>query len=810
MSRIGGMIGAAATLSLMWVGSAGNAAAPPALHALVDKYCVTCHDNTDNIPAGRPLYLDEADLDDPAKNADTWELVIRKLRLRAMPPQGKPRPNPEALHNLSDYLVTKLDQSAHQKPDAGDFPLHRLNRLEYANAVRDIFGIDIDVSRLLPPDTADHGFDNVATGLVVTPALLDRYLVAAVRIAESAVGNKDAEAELTVFPLDLDGDQTGYVEGLPLGTRAGTRVRFNFPVDGLYQFRAELPHPADNADLGNEGQEMQHEYEILVDGVRVHSALLGGAASQAASFISMAVNNARVQEDLTTRAFVTAGVHDVTFTFVDRSGISEDLYPPPVRNSQDVESGAGRPRLLLTSISGPLERKGISTTMPSRRRLYVCAPTTADIERQCANQILSRVARLAYRRPVTTDDMSAIMNFYDAGRQHGDFDAGIRSALPRILTSLSFLYRIEQDPAGPGNAGSHSISDLELASRLSFFLWSSIPDESLLALAASGKLHNEQVLKQQVVRMLADSRSAALSTNFPDQWFELRSLEKFSADLLPFQKWNTDLRRDLQTETHLLFGSLLHENRSALDLLTADYTFLNERVANLYGISGIHGEAFRRVSLTDPNRRGILGEGSILAVTSATTRTSPVFRGKWITTNILDTPPLPPPPDVPALAANDSVSAPRTMRERLEEHRKNSVCASCHKNMDPIGFALENFDAIGQWRSKSEAGTPIDASGVLSDGTRIDGPVELRNALIRDPEIFVTTFTERLMTYALGRGLRPNDMPVVRQIVRNSASGGYRMQSIVQGIVASVPFRMRNPSSAQPDAGPLATKTAAR
>jgi Protein of unknown function (DUF1592)/Protein of unknown function (DUF1588)/Protein of unknown function (DUF1585)/Protein of unknown function (DUF1595) len=420
------------------------------------------------------------------------------------------------------------------------------------------------------------------------------------------------------------------------------------------------------------------------------------------------------------------------------------------------------------------------------------------------------VARLAYRRPVTAEEMTPIMRFYDAGRQRGDFDAGIRAALPRILTSLSFLYRIEQDPADSGDGSPHFVSDLELASRLSFFLWSSIPDESLLALAANGRLHNDEVLKQQVARMLADSRSITLSTNFPDQWFELRSLEKFSADLLPFPKWNTDLRRDLQTETRLFFGSLLRENRSALDLLNADYTFINARVANLYGIPDIHGEAFRRVTLTDPNRRGILGQGSILAVTSATTRTSPVFRGKWITTNILDTPPLPPPPDVPALVANDLVSAPRTMRERLEEHRKNSVCASCHRNMDPIGFALENFDAIGQWRGKSETGAPIDASGVLVDGTRIDGPIALRNALTRDPEIFVTTFTERLMTYALGRGLRPIDMPVVREIVRNSAAGGYRMQAIVQGIVASVPFRMRNPSNAQPETGSATTKTAAR
>jgi hypothetical protein len=499
------------------------------------------------------------------------------------------------------------------------------------------------------------------------------------------------------------------------------------------------------------------------------------------------------------RVPVKAGPHEIGFTFVERSARSQDIYEPSVRGSQDLHVGSEPPKLTRVTITGPYNTTGVTDTS-SRQRIFVCNPASGKAaagvsqqadESRCAKQILSTVARRAFRRPVTEADLEPIMAFYLEGRKAGTFDDGIRAALPRILTSPSFLFRSETDPSSAAVGAAHPVTNLELASRLSFFLWSSIPDDELLNLAIQGRLRAPGVLAQQVRRMLADPRAEALTTNFPDQWLALRNLEKVAPDLLGFASWDLNLRQSAQRETELLFGSVVQENRSALDLINADYSFLNERLAEHYGIPNVYGSAFRRVPLTDPNRRGLLGQASILTLTSVATRTSPVFRGKWILTNLLNSPPPPPPPNVPALEENRGNASPKSVRERLEAHRANPVCASCHRNMDPIGFALENFDAVGQWHAKSEAGTPIDASGVLLDGTKIDGPAALRGWLTSHPDVFVGTVTEKLLTYALGRGLEPYDMPVVRGILHDTAATQYRMGSIILDIVESRPFQMR-------------------
>jgi cytochrome c553 len=765
---------------------------------MLDKYCVKCHNTTDNIPAGKPLYLDEANLDDVAQDASLWELVIRKLGVGAMPPLDKPHPPQEELAGFRTWLMNSLDMAARQTPNPGEYIIHRLNRTEYANAIRDLLGVRVDVSGLLPSDSADFGFDNVATGLQTSAALIDRYITAAVRVSEIAVGNPHAEAAETKFPMRVDVNQAGYIPGLPLGTRGGQLVHFNFPADGEYNLSASLYRTTDSSDRGIEGQETPNEFVVEVDGVPVHSATIGGPADHSFSIRNFAAAREAVAKRMKLRTFIKAGPHDVVFTFVDRPSRSQDIYETALRSSEDIHDAAGRPTLTSASIVGPLAVKGLSDTV-FRDRIYVCHPNSAGQEPACARRILSSLATRAYRRPLTDDDMRLIMAFYEQARKDGgDFDAGIRAALPRILTSLAFLFRTEHDPDGLATGAAHPVTDLELASRLSFFLWSSVPDDELLKLAIDGKLRKGGVLQQQVRRMLADERSTSLTTNFPDQWLALRNLERISPDILGFPNWDVTLRNDLQQETHLFFASLLHDDRSALDLLNADYTFVNERVARHYGIPGVYGTAFRRVHLADPNRRGLLGQGSILALTSVATRTSPVFRGKWVLTNLLDVPPLPPPPNVPALAENSASAAPKSVRERLEAHRANAVCASCHRNMDPIGFALESFDATGQWRAKTEDGRLVDSAGVLLDGTPLDGPVTLRAALSRRPDVFVGTVTEKLMIYALGRGLQPYDMPVVRDIVRQTSTNGYRLQDIIMGIVQSLPFQMRT-KTAVPD-----------
>ncbi len=769
--------------------SALAAGAPPQYHDLLDRYCVKCHNGIDNLPAGKPLYLDEVSLDDLGKDAELWELVVRKLGTGAMPPQGKPHPGASELQDFRGWLVNSLDALAFAKNNPGRFQIHRLNRTEYANAIRDLVGLEVDVTGLLPPDGSDFGFDNVASGLQVTPALLERYLTAATRISALAVGDPEAESAEVKFPLRLDYDQSRHVDGLPLGTRGGTVVRYNFPADGEYLLAGALYRPVDSADAGLEGQMVPTEFQILVDGVVVHAAQLGGPRDHVTSRRNLTATREEVAERMKARVLVKAGPHDVGFTFVERAPRSQDVYRLSQRISQDIHV-TGAARLTAASITGPFSIAGISNSR-SRERLYVCQPKSAADEPACAKQILSTLARRAYRRPVTDKDMERIMAFYEQGRRQGDFDSGIRAAIPRVLTSVSFLFRAEQDPPSLAAGTPHPVTDLELASRLSFFLWSTIPDDELLDVAASGKLRSKGMLERQVRRMLADDRARQLTTNFPDQWLALRNLANSAPDLLAFPNWDLSLKDDLQTETRLFFDSIVRGNRSALDLLNADYTFLNERVAKHYGIKGIYGQAFRRVTLDDPNRHGLLGQGSILALTSVATRTSPVFRGKWILTNLLNTPPLPPPENVPSLEESTKDIGPKTVRERLETHRADSVCASCHNIMDPLGFALENFDATGRWIGATETGAPIDASGVLVDGTEVNGPVQLRAAFTSRPDVFVGTVTEKLLIYALGRGLESTDMAVVRKIVRDAAPDNYRFTSLIMGIVASKPFQMR-------------------
>jgi mono/diheme cytochrome c family protein len=766
--------------------------APIAYQAMVTKYCVGCHNTRNPLPAGAPLALDKANLADPGADPTTWERVIRKLGVGAMPPQGSPTPGHEELSKFRATLVASLDAAAAKKNTPGRFVLHRLNRTEYANAVRDLLGVTVDVTDLLPSDGGDFGFDNIATALNTSPLLLERYLSAGLRIAELAVGDAGAEPGTHTYTISTVVTQTQHVDGLPLGTRGGMLVRHHFVADGEYVFSGRLLKTVAEGLVGVEGHETPHLFVVTLDGRQVFSAPIGGKEDHERATENKPVAREEFDRRMTSpKIKVTAGFHEVGFTFVERPTQVQDIWQPSLRSSQEAHNPSGLPRLRNGIIEGPYGTPAVSAT-ESRRRVFVCTPKTAAQEGPCADQILSTVARRAFRRPVTKADLEAPMTLYREERAAGgDFDAGIRSGLARILTSPAFLFRSESDPASLPAGAAHRITDLELASRLSFFLWSSIPDDELLNLAIAGRLRTPRVLEAHVRRMIADERADALMNAFTGQWLQLRNLDKVTPDVLLYPDFDDNVRQALRRETELLFASIVRENRSALDLLNADYTFVNERLARHYGIRGVYGSRFRRVPVTDPNRRGLLGHGSILSMTAVATRTSPVLRGKYIISNLLNTPPLPPPAVVPDLEESAHKDRPSTVREQLERHRANPVCASCHRNIDPVGFALENFDAVGQWRETTREGLAIDAAGVLADGSKVDGPVALRRALLSRPDVFAGTVTEKMLIYALGRGLEPVDMPVVRGIVRNAAEQNYAMQSIVLGIVKSAPFQMR-------------------
>jgi len=759
------------------------------------KYCVTCH-NQRLKTAG--LELDTLDPSLVSGHEETWEKVVRKLQSRTMPPAGLPRPDDATYRGLISGLVTQLDRAA---PNPGRPALHRLNRAEYGNAIRDLLSLDVDAASLLPPDDSAYGFDNISDVLGLSPALQERYLDAAVKIGALAVGDPRISAGSDTYRIRQDLSQDQHLEGLPLGTIGGTEVARNFPLNAEYEFQARLYRT--NLNIMR-GLETQHRVEFMVDGRRIHLAKIGGNDDLAALFDKPTDTGDAVEARLRVRVPVTAGPHVVTVAFVQEPQAAEpDRLQPYLRSSVDNFDWSGRPHLQSLTVAGPFNPTGPGDT-PSRRRIFVCHPASASEELPCARRIVSILARRAYRQPVTDADVRRVLAFYETGRKEGGFEAGIEAALQRILASPKFVFRAERDPAGIAPGSAYRIGDLELASRLSFFLWSSIPDDELLAVASQGKLKNPAVLEAEARRMLADPRADALVANFAGQWLHLRNLPNVLPNSDLFPDFDDNLRQSFRRETELLFESVVHEDRNVLDLLTADYTFVNERLARHYGIPDIYGSRFRRVAVPDEARRGLLGQGSILAVTSHAERTSPVVRGKWILENILGMPVPPPPPDVPPLKENAEGEKPRTMREQMAEHRANPTCANCHKIMDPIGFALENFDAVGAWRTR-EAGQPIDASGVLADGTKVDGVIGLRKALVSRPELFAGTLTEKLLTYALGRGLDYHDMPAVRAILRGAAANDYRFSSLVLGIVRSAPFQMRMAAPRESGEPPLQT-----
>jgi cytochrome c5 len=763
--------------------------------AFLNQYCTSCHNTRNPLPASQPVDLEKASLDDVLADAATWERVLRKLSVRAMPPQGARHPQETEYVGFTTWLANSLDRAwAARGTSPGLYVVHRLNRTEYGNAVRDLLAIDMDVTSLLPSDDADFGFDNIAASLKTSPMLLDRYVTAAQRISTLAVGNPKASPGTTEYSISREFSQNAYIEGLPLGTRGGTVVRHIFPADGEYKLAARLFRGVEEGYVGVEGNDTPHTFVVTIDGEEVFSTTIGGPKDHEEQAKSLTEWQPVVDARMTTTVKVTAGPHDVGFTWRERPVQWQDVWQPSLRESQEIHMVGGMPKLRTAMIEGPYNVTGVSAS-PSRDRIFVCRPATVAEEASCATRILTNLTRRAYRRPVTADDVQAALDFYRQARQSGEtFDAGIRAGLARVLSSPSFIYRMERDAPGVRPGAAHPVSDVELASRLSFFLWSSIPDERLLDLATAGRLRQPGVLEAQVKRMLADERSDSLVSNFTGQWLQLRNLEsKVAPDLLMFPDFDDNIRKGFRRETEMLFSYILRNDRSALELLNADYTFVNERLAKHYGIPGIYGERFRQVKLTDPNRFGLLGHGSVLSLTALATRTSPVFRGTYVLTTFLNTPPPPPPPNVPTLEESDksTPSAPKSVREQLELHRQNPSCSGCHRVIDPPGFALENFNSVGQWRDAMSNGAKIDANGVLADGSKLNGPADLWQAIIKRPEAFVTVITERMMTYALGRGLEPADMPVVRRIVKKAGQNGYRLSTIVNAIIESAPFQMR-------------------
>jgi hypothetical protein len=762
---------------------AASAATPQTIRATLDQYCVTCH-NQRAKTAG--LELDTPDLTQIPGHAELWEKVVQKLRTGMMPPPGARRPDAATYNATATWLEATLDQAASAHPYAGRPVLHRLNRSEYANAIRDLLDLDVDASALLPPDDSAFGFDNISDVLGVSPALQEHYLSAALTIAALAVGDSKIAAGSQTWRIRQDLSQNQHLDNLPLGTVGGTQVRYNFPLDGQYKFQAKLYRT--NLNIVR-GLQTAQQVEFSVDGRRIHLASIGGPEDLASLFEKPTDTGDAVDARLQVEAPIHAGPHTVTVAFVEDSQFAEPVRLQPfIRSSVDNFDWAGHPHLQTLSISGPFQPSGPGDT-PSRRRIFVCRPKDSAGEAPCARKIVANLIRRAYREPASEVDIQRAMKFYQSGRHEGSFGAGIEAALERILASPKFAFRAEPEPAGTAAGAIFPVSDSGMASRLSFFLWSSIPDDKLLSLASQGKLKDRGTLDGEVRRMLADQRADALTNDFAAQWLQLRNLQNVQPNTDEFPDFDDNLRQSFRRETELLFQSVVQEDRSVLDLMTADYTFVNERLARHYGIPNIYGSRFRRVPVSQDERRGLLGQGSILALTSHAERTSPVVRGKWILENLLGLTVQPPPANVPPLKERQDGEQPKTMREQMEEHRANPVCASCHKTLDPIGFALENFDAVGAWRTH-DAGVPIDASGQLANGVRVDGVVALRQALLSQPEVFATTVAKKLLTYALGRGLDYRDMPEVRAIVQNAAQSNYRFSALILGVVHSTPFRM--------------------
>ncbi len=774
--------GAAVTVGLCLGSPSAAAPAPSSARALLDEYCVRCH-NERLQTAG--LDLDAADTEHIGLAADVWERAVRKLRARAMPPAGAPRPDEAAYEGLVDYLEAELDRHALADPDPGRTDtFRRLNRTEYQNAVRDLLALDVDVTALLPRDDASYGFDNVGA-VNLSPALLERYLSAARKVSRLAVGSPLPAPGSRVVVLPADLTQEDHFDGLPFGTRGGAAVDHNFPLDGEYEIQVRLSR---NRNENVEGLTEQHELELTLDGERLRVFEIVPNRNELHGYYA----DEDVDKGLLVRLSVDAGPHVVGAAFLKKSSalIETERQPYDAHFNMDRHPRT-QPAVRSVAIAGPFEATGAGDT-PSRRRVFVCQPVVVAEEAACARTIIENLARRAYRRPVSGADLAAPLAFYERGRAHGGFEDGIELALRALLTSTEFLFRIERDPDGLAPGAAYRLSDVELASRLSFFLWSSLPDDELLDLAARGKLSEPDALEAQVARMLADARAESLATNFAGQWLHLRNLAASRPNLRRYPDFDDNLRGAFRRETELLFASVVSEDRDVLDLLRADYTFLNERLARHYDIPGVYGDHFRRVAL-DPGspRAGLLGHGSVLTVTSYATRTSPVLRGKWILENLLGMPPPPPPANVPPLDEDRDGGAGLPMRERMAQHRANPACAACHQLMDPAGLAMENFDAIGRWRERDAARRPIDVSGSLPGGHEFEGVGGLRQALLARPELFVRTMTEKLLTFALGRGVDHADAPAVRQILRETARSDNRFSSLVLAVVESTPFQMR-------------------
>ena len=784
--RLGVSVSAVAAKAQTAASSDGGTGAPPL--QLVSTYCVTCH-NARAKTGG--LALDAAELADVPAHADVWEKVIRKVRAGMMPPPGMPQPDDATRRAAVAWLESTLDRAAVATPNPGAPLVHRLNRAEYANAIRDLLALDVDVASLLPADDSSSGFDNNADVLGVSPVLLESYLEAAERVSALALGDPQTPPAGELFRVRQDESQDQRIDGLPLGTVGGMRIHTVLPLDGEYQFQVKLFR----TNLGTmRGLEYPHQLEIAVDGERVHLASFGGDEEITNSSENPTTTGDSVDGRFTARVPLKAGPRDITVAFIEKThALNTRRLQNYVRSSSDTIDFSGLPHIDEIILTGPFSPRGASNT-PSRQRIFACRPKGASDAGPCANRILSTLARRAYRGDVTPQDSRTLQQFFERGQKEGgSFEAGIDLALRRILASPKFVFRVEKDPEALAPGSVYRLSDLELASRLSFFLWSSIPDDELLDVAARGRLSTPAVLEQQVRRMLHDPKAHAIVDNFAGQWLQLRNLKSRQPNSHEFPDFDDNLRQAMLTEMDLFVSSVVQEDRGVLDLMRADYTFLNERLARHYGIPNVYGSHFRRVTLQDEARRGLLGKGAILMVTSHPHRTSPVLRGKFILDNVLGTPPPPPPDVVPAFPEDVEPQKPRSVRERLEQHRRNPACAGCHRIIDPAGLALENFDAAGAWRTRDGGtrGTPVDASGQLVDGTRVTGVVELRQALLRDPRTFVGTMAERLLTYAIGRGLTGTDMPAVRTIVRDAERDDYRFSSIVMGVVRSVPFGMR-------------------
>ena len=769
-----------ATLGVRHVEAQGSGDSP---RAVLEQYCFACHN--DRARTGG-LALDVLDLTQVSDDAHVWEEVVRKLRTGAMPPAGRPRPTPETSAQVITWLETALDQAAREHPNPGRPTLHRLNRTEYRNAVRDLLAVEIDPA-LLPADNAAYGFDNNADALTLSSALTERYLGAAARIAQLVMGRPRGTPapETILVPTDRNQD-VRINDDLPFGSRGGTAFRYHFPANGDYVFQMR---PKESGVAGGfEGVTAEpHQLDVSLDGQRIWSGIV-----QRPEGVRGDERNNLILDSMRFEAPVTVGSHLVQVYFAAKtSSYVEDLFAPDLRRTP-YRAANGEPKISSVTITGPVTASASVGNSRSREKLFVCVPTSSEEEPRCARQIISTLARRAYRRPLTETDLEVPLQLYADGAARGGFESGVELALRGILVSPNFLFRFEDEPPSAIPATPYRISDLELASRLSFFLWSSIPDDALLEVADRGELSQPDVLARHVRRMLVDPRAQALVDNFAGQWLHIRNVSGLQPSPELLFHFDDNLREAFEQETKLFFESIIRENRSILDLLDADYTFLNERLARHYGIPDVHGERFRRVSLPpDSVRRGLLGQGSILTGTSRANRTSPVIRGKWILENIMGTPPPPPPPNVPDLVDERDPRKVLPMREQMAAHRANPVCAACHAQMDQLGFALENFDAIGEWRDIYVSGAPIDASAEFPDGTTFEGPAELRALLLSQSDSFLATVADRLLTYALGRGLEASDGPAIREILRGAAGNDYRFASLIHGVVTSIPFQMR-------------------